>query len=238
MSTKWDSEVVQRVDALTRKPGGLERFREMLALQAQAEAAGDSQALALVLGDHLDEPPDAGALENPRVHPLCLPESSARPSLVKQYGLLAALHDKYGLDAGIPRIEPDQWRDHPTGAEHLCFLGWQMAVDDLRFDRGVVALWLASVEEDLALTADGTAQGGTSTGTLKGEYKAIALLVAHPDWNNTKIAKEVPCARTTLHTWPRFGKARAALRAGKEEMPHGSKNEDHDLDAWDEDSDR
>jgi len=67
---------------------------------------------------------------------------------------------------------------------------------------------------------------------LTGEAKALALLVQHPEWSNVKIAKEVPCSRTTLYTWQKFVAAREALSQGRRQMPRGTKDDDHNLEAW------
>jgi hypothetical protein len=69
--------------------------------------------------------------------------------------------------------------------------------------------------------------------TLKGEAKAVALLVAHPDWSDTDIAKAVPCHRTTLYSWNKFTAARGMLDKGRQSMPRGSKDaETGDVEAW------
>lgn len=74
---------------------------------------------------------------------------------------------------------------------------------------------------------------------ITGEAKALALLVDHPDWTDTKIAKAVPCNRTTLYKWPKFVAARDLVReAGKKEMPQGSKDRDHSVEAWDDKSEQ
>jgi len=67
---------------------------------------------------------------------------------------------------------------------------------------------------------------------LTSEAKALALLVEHPDWTDTKIAKNVPCSRQTLYAWPTYRKARGIQESGKDERPHGSKSKDGNLEAW------
>jgi hypothetical protein len=54
-------------------------------------------------------------------------------------------------------------------------------------------------------TATSPAEAASS---LPLEAKALALLVQHPDWTDTRIAKEVPCSRTSLYRWPRYGRQR------------------------------
>jgi len=85
--------------------------------------------------------------------------------------------------------------------------------------------------------------GGTSSkvgdtkieNTLTGEALALAMLVKHPDWSDRKIAKAVSVNRTTLYDWPKFKKAKEALKQGKNNLPKGSKNsETGDIEAWGE----
>jgi hypothetical protein len=52
---------------------------------------------------------------------------------------------------------------------------------------------------------------------------ALAVLVEHPDWSVTRIAKEVGCDRVTLWRSEAFRKARSVLRQGKSETPRGTK---------------
>jgi hypothetical protein len=69
---------------------------------------------------------------------------------------------------------------------------------------------------------------------LTGEALALAMLVEHPDWPDTKIAKAVGVSRTTLYDWPAFKKAKEALKQGKDDLPNGSKDgETSDMEAWD-----
>lgn len=68
---------------------------------------------------------------------------------------------------------------------------------------------------------------------LSAEAKALALLVGHPDWPNTKIAKSVGVSRTTLYNWPNFKKAKEVLKQGKNNLLKGSKNgETGNIEAW------
>jgi len=85
-------------------------------------------------------------------------------------------------------------------------------------------------------------EGGRSGNTAKGpavndpppltrEAKALALLVEHPGWSNTKIAERVPCNRTTLYRWPRFMAARDQQEAARLERAKGMKK-DGRVEAW------
>jgi len=70
---------------------------------------------------------------------------------------------------------------------------------------------------------------------LTGEAKALALLVEHPDWTDTDIAKAIGVNRTTLYKWGKFKKAKEALKQGKNKYPRGSKNgESGEIEAWNE----
>lgn len=70
---------------------------------------------------------------------------------------------------------------------------------------------------------------------LTGEAKALAMLVEHPDWPDTKIAKAVGVNRTTLYDWPNFKKAKEALKQGQNDLAKGSKNgETGNMEAWDQ----
>ena len=87
-------------------------------------------------------------------------------------------------------------------------------------------------------TSSGDKAGDTQrTNGLTGEALALAMLVEHPDWPDTKIAKAVGVYRTTLYDWPNFKKAKEALKQDKKELPRGSKNgETGDMEAWEADT--
>jgi len=69
---------------------------------------------------------------------------------------------------------------------------------------------------------------------LSAQAKALAILVEHPEWTDTRIAKAVPCSRTTLYRWPRFREARAAMKVGRASMSRGSKYTGENVESWDE----
>jgi hypothetical protein len=89
---------------------------------------------------------------------------------------------------------------------------------------------------------DRQSKGGKELDTQKGndltgEALALAMLVKHPDWPDTKIAKTIGVNRTTLYDWPIFKKAKEALKQGKKEFPKGSKNgETGSMEAWEADT--
>ena len=67
---------------------------------------------------------------------------------------------------------------------------------------------------------DTTLNETNATGdSLSLEEKALATLVAHPEWSDKKIATHVGCNRTSLYRWDRYLAARAALESGRERMP-------------------
>ncbi len=57
---------------------------------------------------------------------------------------------------------------------------------------------------------------------LSGEELALAVLVSHPEWSDTAIAKHVGCGRTSLYRWPRYVAAREALESGRYQRPKAS----------------
>jgi hypothetical protein len=70
---------------------------------------------------------------------------------------------------------------------------------------------------------------------LNVEAKAMAVLVQHPEWSVTRIAQEVDCNRQHLYRLPLFMKARAALKAGRGDIPRGTKDgATGDIEAWDD----
>lgn len=66
---------------------------------------------------------------------------------------------------------------------------------------------------------------------LKGEAKALALLVQHPEWSNKQIAAEVGCSRTSLYRRARYRQARRAMGGT---LPKGSKSAEGDLEAYED----
>jgi hypothetical protein len=69
------------------------------------------------------------------------------------------------------------------------------------------------------------------------ESRALAMLVEHPDWSNTRIATALGCSRTSLHRLEKFKAARALVKAqGNAAMPKGEKQANKAMDAWDTDS--
>ena len=73
---------------------------------------------------------------------------------------------------------------------------------------------------------------------LSNEALGLTILQQHPDWTNTRIAKEVGVSRTTVYRWKSFKGARQVLReAGKARFPRGQKDaDDGTMEAWDSDA--
>jgi hypothetical protein len=124
--------------------------------------------------------------------------------------------------------------------------------------RGVAGMLvdrLAAILAELAATGEGpipTASPGVAqafppvrpaeaasahAGTpLSKEAKALAALVDHPEWNDAQIAEAAGCHVKSLYRMPKFVSAKALLRAGKDQLPTGSKDKDDgSVEAWDED---
>ncbi|MCC7291436.1 MAG: hypothetical protein IT449_05160 [Phycisphaerales bacterium] len=114
----------------------------------------------------------------------------------------------------------------PAGMSHL---------DSLELNGAGMA---QTVKENAAKPEAAGKGAGGSDDVLKGEAKALALLVAHPEWSNTQIAKAVPCNLRTLHKWKLFKQARAALKSTRATVAHGSKDrKTHRVEAWGGDDD-
>jgi hypothetical protein len=69
---------------------------------------------------------------------------------------------------------------------------------------------------------------------LSAKAKAIAVWTEHPDWTDTKIAKEAGISRTTLYDYPEFKNLRAMQKQDKNKIRRGNKNKDGNVEAIDE----
>jgi hypothetical protein len=65
------------------------------------------------------------------------------------------------------------------------------------------------------LKALAQAKPGAAKDAASPESRALALLIEHPDWTDTDIAKAVGVHRTTLYDWPKFKMARKAQVTGE-----------------------
>jgi hypothetical protein len=64
--------------------------------------------------------------------------------------------------------------------------------------------------------------------------RALAALIANPGATMTHLAVAAGVNRTMLYRMPALKKARAALAAGRRDMPRGERDADGNLDAFDE----
>jgi hypothetical protein len=71
---------------------------------------------------------------------------------------------------------------------------------------------------------------------LKKRDIAMALKSRHPEWSDTKLAREAGVSRTSLYRWPEFSKAKEILEDGRKRLPRGSK-QNKSVEAWDESED-
>jgi hypothetical protein len=83
--------------------------------------------------------------------------------------------------------------------------------------------WLEELAKELEAAA--------TAATLSAEGRALAVLVQHPDWPATQIAKAVGCHRGHLYRCQNFVAARKFLR-NSSQIPKGSKSPGGDLEAW------
>jgi len=99
-----------------------------------------------------------------------------------------------------------------------------------------VELLLENREKDrlLRLAGEADADNDQAAGLSK-EAKALAALVDHPDWTDTKIAEAAGCARTELYRMPKYKAAKAAMKSGRQDAPSGVKDaQTGDVEAWGE----
>lgn len=106
------------------------------------------------------------------------------------------------------------------------------AVKDGVIQRTGGTYWLEEPEEEkvkpkkLVLYVDAEPEE-----VLSGEAKAVAILMDHPEWSDSRIAAEVPCHRSTLYTWPKYVAARKAMKMGRGKYERDSVMDDEvDLD--------
>ena len=121
-----------------------------------------------------------------------------------------------------PEDPPNGWTPHTE----------RIALDELRH-------WLDAYAAPSESTADGTPDKAKDDDDLTGEERALALLVAHPEWTDAHIAEKAGVSRTTLYkpNWTRYQAAREALKQGRGSLPRGTKDgETGDVEAWDDDS--
>jgi len=93
--------------------------------------------------------------------------------------------------------------------------------------------WAAESESRDAAAGDGTKPEGNGP-ELKPLERALALLVTHPEWKDTQIAKAVGVARQTLYTkaWKPYQDARAIMKAARADLPRGERDSEGRIEAW------
>jgi hypothetical protein len=79
------------------------------------------------------------------------------------------------------------------------------------------ALAVVEILRDIlaAGTGENRVREAPTNSAMRGEDRALALLVAHPDWTDVQIAKAADVRRTTLYDYPKYKAARASLKDGK-----------------------
>lgn len=76
------------------------------------------------------------------------------------------------------------------------------------------ASWRTVIDRLSSLSRD----DGNTEDDLPAEAKALALLIKHPEWPDTRIASEIGISRTSLYRFENFCKAREAMtEAGRKE---------------------
>src|SRR5262245_33198196 len=117
----------------------------------------------------------------------------------------------------------------PTGVGMVIDVGAHVAT--LSHDVIAVTCFCRACQSAQANPTSPNVQPDESWGLTK-EEQALGLLIAHPEWTNTQLAKALCISRTTLYGWTKFQLARAWLKGLKERLPRGSKTNDGRLEAY------
>jgi len=89
------------------------------------------------------------------------------------------------------------------------------------------------VRDERAVEPSDQAKPSDEQPELALEGRALALLVDHPDWSTTRIAKRLGCSRSSLYRMRHFQFARAKLKESKADLPSGFKDrKTGQMDAW------
>lgn len=102
-----------------------------------------------------------------------------------------------------------RWHDDPA-------FDWAAGIAELRQIEAAVCRRLADMAEE---PAEDPPKQSSKPDSLSQEEKALAALVAHPEWTDTAIAEHAGCGRTSLYRWPRYVAAREALETGRQDRP-------------------
>jgi hypothetical protein len=99
-----------------------------------------------------------------------------------------------------------------------------VAPSQYELERAVAAIIDGALDQAALIESIKGGDCQSKTVDLDPEARALAMLSMHPGWTDTKIAREVGVARTTLYDWPRYKNARALLKAGKNDRPRAPKS--------------
>jgi hypothetical protein len=170
---------------------------------------------AVLAGDRLLQAEQAGAIQDAALLAQIAiqhPDEQAR----RNYAFLNV------VQKWLPTVAPDHRPDKHDAAHRYA--------DDLRALAGAIGKLTPQS------SGDGTGATEPADGDLGTEERALALLVKNPGWNQTRMAKAVGVNRTTLYKFGKYQAAREALKTGKADIPHGSKDKDGNLEAWEGDT--
>ncbi|NLS94146.1 MAG: hypothetical protein GXX96_18455 [Planctomycetaceae bacterium] len=78
---------------------------------------------------------------------------------------------------------------------------------------------LGVLAERIAASLPAVGEAVRKSSDLSAEERALATLVAHPDWSDAEIARHVPCSRGSLYRWSKYRLARETLQTGRQELP-------------------
>ncbi|MDM8008609.1 MAG: hypothetical protein QUV05_20920 [Phycisphaerae bacterium] len=157
----------------------------------------------------------------------------------KEWQARAKEDRRTGWDAEGDLASYDEATEMADAVQALCDQLERQRAEGLDDKLSGIDYKLNSLREILVLAS--ATEGSKSKDTeatgevLAGEEKAIGLRLRHPEWSHPQIAEAVPCGVRTLHTWPKYKVACAAVKKGKAAFPRGQKDgETSDLEAWEE----
>lgn len=102
------------------------------------------------------------------------------------------------------------------------------AVNDGVIQRSGGTYWLEEPSDERAKPKLVLFVDAEPENVLSGEAKAVAILLDHPEWSDTRIAAEVPCHRSTLYEWPKYVAAKKAMKTGREKYQRDCVEEEDD----------
>jgi hypothetical protein len=90
------------------------------------------------------------------------------------------------------------------------------------------------IKNEFASTKQNSEKTKLQSPKLSAKARVLAVWTEHPDWSDTKIAKEAGINRTTLYNYIEFKKLRAGQKQDKNRIRRGIKNRDGYIEATDE----